>query len=95
MGERTDSKIKSAFKWISKAHQGLQSDATIKAFYAEVKPVYDLVIEKEKLVNEETKEEVKSQPAEDKKQKLLSRVKIETEELPSEPKIEEVPTVQP
>ena len=93
MGERTDSKVKSAFKWISKAHQGLSSDATIKTFYAEVKPVYDLVIEKEKLVNEETKEEVKAQPAEDKKQKLLSRVKIETEEAQTEPKIEEVPTV--
>lgn len=58
-----------------------------------MKPVYDLVIEKEKLVSEETKEEVKTQLAEDKKQKLLSRVKFETEESPSEPKIEEVPTV--
>jgi len=30
MGERTDTKVKSAFKWISKANQGLASDATIK-----------------------------------------------------------------
>ena len=45
-------------------------------------------------MSEETKEEIKAPPAEAKKQKLLSRVKIETEEAPSEPKIEEVPTIQ-
>jgi len=27
MGERTDAKIKSAYKWISKANQGLATDA--------------------------------------------------------------------
>jgi hypothetical protein len=43
-------------------------------------------------VSEETKEEVKPQ-SESKKQKLLSRVKIDSEEMPDEPKIEEVPTV--
>ena len=45
-------------------------------------------------MSEETKEEIKAPPSEAKKQKLLSRVKIETEEAPSEPKIEEVPTIQ-
>lgn len=43
---------------------------------------------------EETKEEVKQTPVESKKQKLLSRVKIDTDDAPQEPTIEEVPTVQ-
>jgi hypothetical protein len=93
MGDRTDTKIKSAYKWISKAHSGLSSDATIKAFYSEVKVEYDRIIQKEKITAEETKEEIKSEPVvESKKQKLLSRVKIESELEPDEPKIEEVPT---
>ena len=44
MGDRADTKIKSAYKWISKAHSGLSSDATIKAFYSEVKVEYDRII---------------------------------------------------
>ena len=93
MGDRTDTKIKSAFKWISKAHLGLSSDATIKAFYSEVKTEFDKIILKEKLVAEETKGDVITEPSvESKKQKLLSRVKIESDEAAEEPKIEEVPT---
>ena len=62
MRDRTDSKIKSTYKWISKAHNGLSTDAQIKAFYTEVKKEYDRVIQKEKVAAEEIKEEVKSEP---------------------------------
>lgn len=94
MGDRTDTKVKSAFKWISKAHSSLSSDATIKAFYSEVKVEYDKIILKEKLNAEETKGENTPEPSvESKKQKLLSRVKIESDDAKAdEPKIEEVPT---
>lgn len=71
---RSDTEVKSAFKYIKQALSNLPNDKAIKTLYEEIKPQHDRIQDQQ----EESKE-VKTT-----KEKVLSRVKID------EPVIEEV-----
>ena len=74
---KTDTEVKSAFKYIKQALANLPNDKAIKTLYDEIKPKHDQVQDQQ----EESKETKTT------KDKVLSRVKID-----DEPVIEEIKT---
>ena len=83
---KSPSQIKSAYKYATKANDGIKNDEKVKAFYDEVKIKYDEVIAEEKRKAKEEEEKKKKKGVEE---KLLERVKLDDIDEEGINKIEE------
>ena len=73
---KSSSQVKSAFKYVTTAYNGIKNDEKVKTFYDEVKVTYDKIIAKEE-AEKRTKESEELKKKKTKEEELLSRVKLD------------------